>query len=219
MKLGNIELDLEKYAGFRHREGLPWPDWLVWNGGWYEADGNNTRLCVWPLDENSVVFDVGASVGHWATRMAEHYDCYIHCFEPFPEAFLELEQRMKNNPKVKLYPFALGKQTRVCNFGDASHGTSLFTEASITFQAQIRDIAEVLPKYVDLMVVNIEGGEYELMSYLAESGLVKNFEMLMIQWHNFFPRSDEIQYGIQGAIGKTHKMMWNHGTWEAWEKR
>jgi len=39
---------------------------------------------------------------------------------------------------------------------------------------------------------------------------------MMIQWHWRQDEDAERQTVLQGKIAATHKMLWNHGVWEAW---
>src|ERR1700682_919347 len=56
---------------------------------WYQADGDRTLLVDYPLNQDSVVFDIGGYRGDWSQKIADLYDCHIYIFEPVSEFFLD----------------------------------------------------------------------------------------------------------------------------------
>ncbi len=73
---------------------------------------------------------------------------------------------------------------------------------------------------VDLMKINIEGGEYDLLEHLMSTNLVKAIKNLQIQFHDFFPDSRERMKKIQEALEHTHKLTYQYEfVWENWELR
>jgi hypothetical protein len=49
---------------------------------WLAVDGDNNLAIDWPIDENSVVWEIGGYEGRWAEMMAEKHNPEIHFFEP-----------------------------------------------------------------------------------------------------------------------------------------
>jgi FkbM family methyltransferase len=59
----------------------------------------------------TVAFDVGAHVGDWTALALEiEPSLQIHCFEPFPGSYGQLEQRFGGAANVRLNSFALSDQ-------------------------------------------------------------------------------------------------------------
>ena len=80
-------------------------------------------------------------------------------------------------------------------------------------------LAETGIDNIDLMSMNIEGGEYELLDHMICTGTIKAIRQMMLQWHWRGDGDGERQYVLQDHIAKTHRMMWNYGAWEAWERK
>jgi FkbM family methyltransferase len=228
--MGNIHQYIEKYAGMDvpHIDPLfsdTWPDWYRNDGGWYEADGDNTRYCVWDLNESSIVFDVGANAGEWSRRMIARYPCIYHLFEPVPSVLERARDNLGHHLKVHLHSFGLGGEDKTLSLSyPESQGGSFLDVGGDCIQAEVRDVVQFVEEreieHIDLMAINIEGWEYELVPRIIESGMIRNIDRLMIQWH-FFNRTDlrQAQQGLYYTLGKTHRMMWNHSALEAWKRR
>jgi FkbM family methyltransferase len=60
-----------------------------------------------------VCFDVGAHQGETAREMAKSFpDAAVYSFEPDPDNFAKLRENVKHLPAVKIFPQALGDQSR-----------------------------------------------------------------------------------------------------------
>jgi len=221
-------LDLEKYIQLgqdRPPGGEPFPEWFRHDGGWYEADGNNTRLCVWPLDGDSVVFEIGACQGHWAKRMVDLYHCTIYCFEPAMDAFEIAREKLVGHGGIRMCNFGLGRTNGQCLLGKSNQygGSVLSREPELT-TIEMRDMVGFLDdnkiENIDLASLNIEGGEFDLIPYMIETGTVRVIQHLMIQWHlSMFLHSSQAQFGIWKELTKMHTMIWNYGAWETWKRK
>jgi len=175
--------------------------WYRWDGGWYENDGENTRYCVWDdLGDGAVVFDIGSYEGEWINRMVDKYPSYqYYGFEPAPRAFEVARKRLAEDAATFLQIGGAAIDAEMMNIRE-------FMESEV-FEC------------VELAVINVEGGEFELLPYLTNSCLIRQFKRLMIQWHYVVPNAGKIREMIMSALAKTHEMTWNHGTWEAWHLR
>lgn len=217
---------LAKLDLWQPHDKLTWPDWYRFDGRWYEEDGENTRYCTWDnLGDNAIVFDIGAYEGAWTKRMAEKYETYqFHSFEPAPRAYGVACKRLVEFDNVSLYNFALGTTTKKALLYDSQNdGATLIQDDGASVGVQIMDFREFVEregiKKIHLASVNVEGWEFELLPYLISTGLIRQIERLMIQWHSVVSNSREQQFAIQDAIALTHEMTWNLGAWEAWSLR
>lgn len=202
----------------------PRPEWYVWSGDWYEHDGKNTVATVWDVTADSVVLDVGGYQGRWAGEMVEKYDPIVHLFEPAPQAFRIAQERLRGKHKVHLHPFGVGATNETAPLGDCERdGASFCRDVEPAVMAEKRRFAEVLDELgiqnVDLMSLNIEGGEYELLAHLLDTGKIAVFRQMMIQWHWRQQGDEELQHALQARVAQTHRMMWNYGAWEGWERK
>lgn len=203
-----------------------WPTWYRWDGGWYESDAENTRYATWDnFGNGAIVFDVGAYEGEWSRRMADKYADYrLFAFEPAPRAFEVARKRLSAYENVSLYNFGLGVTSGTFRLYDHQRDAATFVQiGGSAIDAEIVSIGEFMNQEnidrIALMAVNIEGGEFELLPHLIDSRLVRRVERFMIQWHSVVVDSRERQFAIQDALARTHKMLWNHGAWEAWHLR
>lgn len=223
----DIDPKVQRYTRlWAMRDPANWPEWYRWDGGWYEADGDNTRYCVWPhLTPESVVFEVGGYEGKWAKRIADAYDPIIHLFEPAPRAMKMARDKLEDNPKVYLHEYGLGAENATLPLGDSDRdGASFLKPDERPFvMAQKRRFIDVVQElgvtHIHLMAVNIEGCEFEFLPHLVDTGWIENIDRMMIQWHAPGDENALMQLEIQERIAVTHTMSWNHAAWEAWEKR
>jgi FkbM family methyltransferase len=205
-----------------HADG--WPGWYRWDGGWYECEGEKTRYCVWDVGPESIVWDVGAYEGEWSRRMAERYDPHLYLFEPIPRARNLAQTRWGANPKMWFSHFALGAEERIVEFHDCDRdGAGMFSEGNPVLDVQMISFEQAMEKtgveHIDLMSLNIEGGEYELLPHILDTGIIHRIDRMMIQWHWRQEGDDKRQRAIQERIAETHRMRWNHAAWEAWRKK
>jgi FkbM family methyltransferase len=204
-----------------------WPDWYRWDGGWYEMDGEHTRYTVWDeLKAGDVVLDVGGYRGQFVVLMLEKYPaCVYYSFEPSPVSFAAMQERLGGYDNVKLFNFGLGATNRTGTLYDSERDSATFVDGTpiAIVEARIVDVAQFWKQHnitrVALMELNIEGGEFELLPYMLELGLLEQIERMMIQWHSVVSRSAKKQLEIQSAIAKSHEMIWNLGAWEGWRLR
>jgi len=222
-----IDPTIERYIRlWKERVSTDRPDWYVWTGGWYEMQGDSQYYCVWPsLDEDSIVFEAGGYEGAWAKRIADAYDPTIHSFEPAPRAHKMAVDKLVSYPKVHLHLYGLGATNETLPLGDSDRdGASFLKPDERPFvMAEKRCFGDVMDElgveHIDLFSINIEGGEYELLPYLTKTRRIKQIDRLMIQWHAPGTEDVMVQMGVQERIAETHRMTWNLGAWEAWEKK
>ena len=73
-------------------------------------------------------------------------------------------------------------------------GSSVYRKARVRETIEIMNVVELFTKYnienIKLMKVNIEGGEYELLPRLIESGFIKRIRNIQIQFHEIDPESE-----------------------------
>lgn len=74
---------------------------------------------------------------------------------------------------------------------------------------------------VDLMKINIEGGEYNLLEKMISSGLISKVDNLQIQFHDIKALDSENRMKkIWLALEKTHMVTWKFRpfVWENWKR-
>ena len=88
----------------------------------------------------------------------------------------------------------------------------------------IKDIAKennLKIKKIDLMHINIEGGEYELLDRMIESNMIKDINNITIQFHEWYPsykESGPLRKSLHDRLNKTHKLTFCYPfIWENWK--
>ncbi len=196
---------------------------------WNEADKDKTLRFVYPLNEYSTVFDVGGFEGNWAAEISARYGSTIHIFEPVIDYFEKIDTRFKGNKKIIAHPFGLGKNTEEIPFFSGGDWSSTFERTDIvnkdngrTF-VQIKDIVEFIEQNnitsIDLIKINIEGGEFDLLERLIQKQYVGLIQNILVQFHNIDSNAKNRMNSIQEELSKTHVLTYQFEfIWENWKK-
>jgi len=180
------------------------------------------------LPEGGVVLDVGGDTGDWAMDLQTRYAPQLYIFEPNRRSVETLRQRFARTT-ARILPFGLGAVNEVCQLSDDGMGYSVYDasrnySAATKYEIQIRDAREVFEELalgeVDLLKINIEGGEYSLLPRLMESGLIERCRMIRVQFHDWFPDAFALRRRIVKALARTHDVEWSYPmVWESWIRR
>ena len=63
------------------------------------------------IDSNSIILDIGANVGDIADLLFKKFNSNIICYEPNISCCKYMINRFKNNPKIKVFNFAVSNFT------------------------------------------------------------------------------------------------------------
>ncbi|MBE9046124.1 FkbM family methyltransferase [Pleurocapsales cyanobacterium LEGE 10410] len=149
------------------------------------------------LDEDAVVFDVGANVGHYSNMLSElKPEIKIYAFEPHPLTFKSLEQNAQLNgyrafqlgcgrekSQLKLYDYAEQDGSEHATFyKDVIRDiyASKPTEHSVEVIALDSFISEQNIARVALLKIDVEGNEYAVLQGLQRS--LANGMIEIIHW-------------------------------------
>lgn len=177
-----------------------------------------------PLTSASVVWEFGGYLGRWSREITRRYGCRLHVFEPIPEFFLELENVFADDARVTVHRCAIGAEQGTRNFGMAADGTGLFAggeQVPVAFESADY-LRRLMAGPVDLVAINIEGGEYELLPLLATEGILPSVKMLLVQFHIVGSRaeSERRREQCRQLLTATHTNLWTFEfVWEAWVVR
>ena len=191
---------------------------------WYAIDGDQNLRLKLDLSAESVVFDLGGYDGSVAVEIYARYGCPVWVFEPCPSFFADIHKRLHRNPAFKLFPFGLAGTSRTETISLDGAGTSTFRATGRTEVIELRAAADFFAEQpvpeIDLLKVNIEGGEYELLDHMIETGLIRRVKELQVQFHeDVLPDADRRMRAIQTALGKSHRLNWQHEwVWESWSR-
>lgn len=192
----------------------------------YRKDGGDEAMRFdFDLGEDSLVIDFGGYEGAWAQQIFNRYGCRIEIFEPVKEFFDEIEKHFIGNSKVRAHQFGLGatsREERIALCADAS--SMLIRDDANVEVIQLIDVINWFEKeairYVDLVKMNIEGGEYELLERMIETGLIRYIGTLQVQFHDLSPESESRMIRIRECLSETHMPVFHyHFVWDCWKRK
>jgi FkbM family methyltransferase len=190
----------------------------------FAENGEAKRTDYPELGPDSIVFDVGAFKGEFADRIHNKYGSLVYCFEVAPEFIVGLNNKYKDHEKVWVYQHGLGDKTANFNIRHAQNATSIFgQEQNKKGEAEVIAMSEFMAKemkddqMIDLIKINIEGPEYDLVDHMIDTGIVKRFRNIQVQFHNFVPDAEARLTSIREKLKETHDQVWNYDfVWESW---
>jgi len=188
---------------------------------WNNDGGDETHRYSFNLNSDSLVFDLGGYKGQWASDIYSRYLCRILVFEPAKEFAKNIEQKFKSNNKINVFDFALGSNNREELISIDADGSSTFGKSEKKEIIKFKDISTFISDQkinkIDLMKINIEGGEYELLERLIETGDIKKISQLQIQFHCISGNSLNQMNEIKEKLKHTHKSTFEYQfVWENW---
>jgi FkbM family methyltransferase len=183
-----------------------------WNKDINIDDKFNTKIQYnYQLNENSLVLDVGGYKGGWTRYADEFWHCNILIFEPVTEFYNYCVNRFENNNKIKVFKYGLEDEEKKIKIALDGGGSSTYRTTNNVETIQIKSISNVINnelniKSIDLLKLNIEGGEYKLLDDLDSSNLLKNIKYLQIQFHDDMDKDGKKREKALKIISKTHKI-------------
>jgi len=181
------------------------------------------------LNSQSIVLDVGAYIGEWAQEIIDLYHPRILAFEPDPRNFKKLQKFASTQAALDAFSYGLSDKDESLQMAMQHLGSTVFNDnlnvGDATWaQVELKDIAQIWNTLeldqVDLMKVNIEGGEYPLFERMIESNLLGKVDCYLIQFHEWHPGAYSRRRRIQKALSATHRLEWDyHFVWEKWVRK
>lgn len=188
---------------------------------WYRDGGDDKFRYDYDLCSESIVFDLGGYKGQWASDIYARYNCSVFIFEPVKSFADKIAERFKNNKNINVFSLALGKNSRQDLIALHENGSSIYKESETKENMEFEDVASFFIQHditsVDLMKINIEGGEYELLDRLIETKLINKIKYLQIQFHNYAPNHEMLMNGLCEELMKTHNRTYSYKfVWDNW---
>jgi FkbM family methyltransferase len=167
------------------------------------------------LNEKSIVYDIGACEGTFLKEIDRLYHCNIFAYEALSMYYNKIK-RLKSD-KVHIYNYIVSNNWGIGFIGIESESTindDRFTER--TECCDINDI--IIDTGIDLMKINIEGGEYDLLDAITEDNL-KRIHNIQVQFHILDSTSYQRRLNIHKKLSKTHHLTYEYSfCWENWRK-
>lgn len=192
---------------------------------WMDDMGESTHRLYYPLTEKSTVIDVGAHLGEWAHKIVSLYNPYLFLFEPVEKYYNLLLKQFQKNKKVKIYKSALADKTAEGEiYIQGSKSSTEIKVSSNKEKIKYKDVLEFFKennlKDIDLIKINIEGGEYALLKRIINTSLVNKFKNIQIQFHKINRDSEKMREELRAELSKTHELTYDYYfTWENWKRR
>ena len=191
---------------------------------WNLKNGDDNLSLNYPLNDKSIVFDVGSYKGAFTQKIYNNFTCFVFSFEPHEKYFNLMSQKFANEKKVKLYNFGLLDQDEIVKFSNIDGASSIYNreEGSLELEVIMKSFTNFVfdnsIKKIDLLYMNIEGSEFRLLNEIINSGYIKNINHLQVQFHNFVDGSKKMRKKIRKELKKTHNCVFNFPfIWERWD--
>lgn len=201
------------------------------------SDHEDTKT--YPLNEDSIVIDVGGYRGAWTASILEKYNPKrIYIFEPVPEFYEDCQRRFKDNPNVDVIPRGLSNYTGNKIIAKQAYNSSMFRGSEGQKELPVDSVyGAVQPEIIrlldikfflnglgieniDLISINCEGGEYDILDRLIETGNIGKFKNVQVQFHDFHPDAVNRRKQIRKKLLETHTESFNYPfVWESWKRK
>jgi len=188
---------------------------------WFADHGDETLRLDYELDETSLVFDVGGYKGQWTSDICAMYCCSVHVFEPVEEFAEKIKKRFSRNRRVVVHQFGLADKTHTVKIGLDQDSSSVFKPGKRLVEAKLVRAADFMREndiqMVDLMKINIEGGEYDLLDHLIDTGYVVRIRNIQVQFHDFVPAAEHRMKKLKASLAQSHYLTYQYPfVWENW---
>jgi len=148
-----------------------------------------------PVESSLVkrIVDVGGHVGYSCLYWAKHFPAaYIETFEPHPEHCRILSEQLKDNhllARVRVYPAAAACRNADGLLSDKGISSAMLsTSQPGAIQIRMVDLfAAVGTGPIDIIKIDIEGGEYELFADPRFELLAQRIGYLTMEYHERGP--------------------------------
>lgn len=201
-----------------------------WKAKYWFWSGKEDRKLDYNLNEESLVFEIGAFTGNTTRQIWNKHHCNIYAFEPVKKFYEQIKTKVPENDKIRLYNIGLAEKTGQFKFFLKDISSSQYVIKDKNYQefkeemCKLKDIEEFIEenniKHIDLMVLDIEGSEYEFLIRLIKSGKIKIIKYLMIQFHKTVKDCEKKRKEIRKLLKQTHRDKYTLPfVWEKWERR
>jgi FkbM family methyltransferase len=125
---------------------------------------------------------------------------------------------------IKVYQSGLSNENKLVGFHIAGDASSLYFGSLLQpLNIPLIKIDEFMLneniEFVDLLKMNIEGGEYDLLEYIINNNMITKFKNIQVQFHeNAFDGWEEKYNFIINNLQKTHHLTYHFEfKFENWE--
>lgn len=168
---------------------------------WLLSDGNNTYVINHPINESSIVIELGGYDGTWVNKIQNKYNPNIFVFEPVNSFYISLIDKFKSNDKIKIHNVGVSTEDKTDTIMVMNDSTSRYITNGSPEKITLRSLNNILEQIpydiIDIIQINIEGEEYPLLDYmLSNDDLINKFKRIQIQFHEW----------IEDSVNKRNKI-------------
>lgn len=195
------------------------PDWTRW----FDDEGDKTHRLDYDLGAGSVVLDLGGYEGQWASDIFARFGCRVHVCEPVSRYVEAITRRFEHNDRITVHPVGVGGADATATIAIDGAASTVYDHDGPTETIRIVDVIAFLEEHgltrIDLLKVNIEGGEYDLLERLVDSGRITDVRDIQVQFHDFFDDAEARMDRICEQLSKTHHPTYRYRfVWENWRR-
>ena len=190
---------------------------------WFSDNGDKSHRLNHLLQSGSLVFDLGGYEGQWASDIYCKYACKLFIFEPSKIYYHKLVDKFTPNKDFQVFQFGLSSSNQKLKLFQQKDGSSIhISKQDGKFELiELKDASEFLNQTsiisIDLMKINIEGGEYDLLEHLIKTGWIDKIINIQVQFHDFVENAEARMLAIQNDLAKTHELTYQYKfVWENW---
>jgi len=189
---------------------------------WNNEKGDSTHRLNYNLNDKSLVFDLGGYRGQWALDINKKYNCNIYVFEPSKPYFDGIVNLLKTYEKIKIFNFGLGDSNSTLTLYMNNDASSTHIKTGESEEIKLIEVSEFISgnkiTNIDLIKINIEGGEYSLLEKIIKDGITTIFDNFQIQFHSMVDNHVERKKQIKNELSKTHHLTYEFDVWENWKR-
>lgn len=160
-------------------------DWIPWNvylHGSYIVEQNYEKFMLQLVEENSVIFDVGANIGYYTVQFSEISDGEIYAFEPMDYQYRTLQKNLELNSLTNIHPVKKivsntnGSEKIYFSGMENTAASSLVNKTDQYEEIQCITLDDFCKdneiEAIDLIKIDVEG--YELKALKGLQSMLKN---------------------------------------------
>lgn len=164
---------------------------------------------LYPLDRHSLVIDCGGFKGEFALEMFRRYACRLIVFEPIKQFYEDLALTLHGTGATIVHS-GVGVRDEDVHFKVHGSMSGPFADGGIQ-QVHLIDFPDFLTTLpiVDLLKLNIEGGEYDLLDAMLARGSMARIANLQVQFHRVVDDYEKRHAAIREQLLTTHHLTYD----------
>jgi FkbM family methyltransferase len=166
------------------------------------------------LTNASIVFDVGANIGDYAAKMHSYNNTLqIYCFEPVPDTYLKLKERVSINKNIILNNTAMSdnvgsvKMFEYKKYGGINsienHG-ELMSSATKVINVELNTIDNYCDQHgidkINFLKIDVEGHELNVIRGAEEMIRNKSINILQFEYNYLWRNTNNTLEGVMKIL-------------------